>query len=128
MLSLVSLAHRILCTEVSDSALQTGVPSAKRLPQHLTSGPHADAAQDTPSEMAAVGPVQRCCTRHCGLECERQSWAPAPQLRGPHRAAPPQPVTGRACALEPEVTPLITVKLSFASEPNSTSFYWLQRH
>ena len=52
---------------------------------------------------------------------------PHGKLRGPHKAVPLQPVTGRACALEPELTPLITVKLSFASEFNSASSYWLHQ-
>ena len=88
MLSLVSLAHRILCAEVSDSALQTGV----RLPQHLTSGPRADAAQDRPSETSA-GRVRRCCARHRGLESE-------PQRCAPPAAGSPQSSLTAACRWE----------------------------
>ena len=65
------------------------------------------------------GRVRRCCAWHCGLESERQRLRRPPphgKLQGPHKAVPQQPVTGRAYALEPELTPLITVKHSFSSE------------
>ncbi|CAI9179193.1 unnamed protein product [Rangifer tarandus platyrhynchus] len=78
-----------------------------------------DAAQDTPSETSAGARVRRCCAGHCSLECERQRSSCGDPTKQPHRSLSLE---------EPELTPLITVKLSFASEPNSAASYWLEQH
>ena len=126
MLSPVSLAHSRPRTRGSHPALQAGVPRGKRLAPHLSSGPCAEARR------TALSPRWR-------RRAVCRDAAPDTELPGRPLRTPPLPMrpykaalhlcVGEAHALEqartcPYFDPRTT--LSFASEPNSVSFCWLQ--
>ena len=84
MLSLVSLAHRVLHAEASHLALQTRVPSVKGLPDMSAWAASRDPVHDAQFKMVAAGRVQRRCTGPCALEREPHSCTcpggPGPRL------------------------------------------------
>lgn len=95
--------------------------------------------------MASVDRVQRRCTRHCGLrraqlscaglQGENSTPSPADETSykaDAYKAAPPAcALAGRAWTLQGELVTAFfnqRIKISFSSEPNSSSFRWCEHH
>ena len=121
MLSLVSLAHRMLWAEASNPALQTGVP-------------HGNRDTMTPQfKMALAGHAQRHCAStaiqsmsSAGATDPRQLY-PLPADKIPIKQLRPWPGLQRAEGTVCSRAGLAGTSPSFATEPNCIS-YWLKQH